>query len=126
MQVPHNFDYDERTVSLKEGELIRIERSYKYTVHEALQLFDAAGLRVVQKWNDPDQDNAYYLYLVEKPSFSFRSTVALIEKGENPFGVPTLADWDKLWKAWDCVVSQSDIRCHRFTLLMSSTIRLWT
>lgn len=100
------------TLSLAEGEpihfsaneLIAIERSYKYTTQEALELFASAGLRLVSKWTDDDLTKNYNLFLVQKVDLNFESTVALKQRGENPFGLPTLEDWDKLWKAWDCVV----------------------
>ena len=101
------FEHSGQSIALNKGELIRIERSYKYTVQEALALFAAASLRVVDSWVDGEQTNSYHMYLLEKPLFSFPSTVALTEKGINPFGLATLEDWDALWKSWDCVVSYS-------------------
>jgi uncharacterized SAM-dependent methyltransferase len=93
-------------VHFEKGELIAIERSYKYTQLEALQLFQSAGLRQVQKWSDDKVTGTYSLYLLEKPLFYFPSTLQALEKGENAFGLPSLDEWDRLWAAWDAVVSQ--------------------
>lgn len=74
---------DGSTVDLEEGELIHIERSYKYSERETLDAFDHAGLRVVQRWTSPppadaaenaSDDPKYDLWLVEKPPFHFKST----------------------------------------------------
>lgn len=72
---------DGSTVELEEGELIHIERSYKYSEREALDAFDHAGLRVVQRWTSPasgaqatEDGPKYDLWLVEKPPFHFKST----------------------------------------------------
>lgn len=92
-------------IKFARGELVRIERSYKYTPHEAAALLASAGLRVVQKWTDDERTGGYSLYLVEKPLFWFPSTLEAKAKGVNPFGLPSLQEWDALWKAWDCVVS---------------------
>lgn len=102
--------HEAESVSVKQGELIAIERSYKYTVDEANALFAASGLRIVRKWADTEQTGVYNLFLLEKPQFAFPSTLDAIKKGENPFGVPTLQNWDLLWSAWDCVVRQINRR----------------
>lgn len=96
------------TVSFEKDELIAIERSYKYTPLEALRLFSSAGLRLVQRWTDDDNATTgnYNLYLLEKAPFHFPSTLETLEGEEkrNPFGLPTLGEWDRLWAAWDLVV----------------------
>lgn len=96
-------------IQLIRDELVSIERSYKYTLDEAEALFAAVGLRIVARWNDTDRTGDYNLFMVEKPPFGFPSTLETVEKGGNPFGLPTIAEWDSLWKAWDCVVSK---RCN--------------
>lgn len=93
------------TINFKKDELIAIERSYKYTDLEALKLFSSAGLRLVQKWSDEKITGTYHLYLLEKAPFHFPSTLETIEQGKNPFGLPSLEEWDRLWAAWDSVVS---------------------
>lgn len=64
---------DGSTVHLAAGELIHIERSYKYSERETLDALDHAGLRVVQKWSTPSSPH-YDLWLLEKPPFHFEST----------------------------------------------------
>lgn len=92
-------------IDFEKGELIRIERSYKYTPREAASMLAAAGLRVVQKWTDDEKSGeGYAMYLAEKPAFHFPSSVDALDGGENPFGLPSLKEWDRLWAAWDCVV----------------------
>ncbi|CAO1621803.1 unnamed protein product [Parajaminaea phylloscopi] len=65
---------DGTSVSLEAGELIHIERSYKYSEREVLDALDHAGLRLVQKWTSELAGPKYDLWLVEKPVFHFRST----------------------------------------------------
>lgn len=99
-----------------------------------MDLFDAAGLRCIQKWTD--STSRYDIWLVEKPSFHFQSSHSLtghrrrsslsIEDANDVtgswefdsdgstggagiptlrigFGLPTLQDWELMWKAWDTV-----------------------
>lgn len=105
ISLPESGTPDGGKVSFEKDELIAIERSYKYTDLEALKLFSSAGLRLVQKWTDDKVTGTYHLYLLEKAPFHFPSTLETIEKGQNPFGLPTLEEWDRLWSAWDSVVS---------------------
>ncbi|GAA5982534.1 hypothetical protein JCM10908_006688 [Rhodotorula pacifica] len=96
-------------VSLKEGELLNIEFSYKYTYAEAVALFHLAGFRLVQYWTDSSR--SHYLYLVEKPHMWFPATKESAAKmlgvqvedaeKENDYGVPTLEKWEEMWRAWD-------------------------
>ncbi|GAA5920253.1 hypothetical protein JCM1841_000446 [Sporobolomyces salmonicolor] len=99
-------EYDATEIHLKRGELLQIEVSYKYTPAEAMALFHLAGLRLIQQWTD--SSHRHSLYLVEKPSVWFPSPSASkvlgLEKegrGKNVYGVPSLEDWEELWRAWD-------------------------
>jgi uncharacterized SAM-dependent methyltransferase len=87
--------------TIPEGELLLIERSFKYSALDIIKLLDRSGLRLVKDWKHTKHD--YGLYLVEKPSFSFPSTQVALEKGLNPFGLPSLDEWKRLWAAFDCV-----------------------
>lgn len=67
-------------IQIKAGELISIEKSYKFTDEEVHQLFHSAGLRVIQTWSDqshlplasrPTSGPIHSLYLVERAGFSF-------------------------------------------------------
>lgn len=129
----------EDPIQMSTGELIHVESSYKYSEREALDLFDAAGLRVVQRWED--SSSRYDVWLVERPNFHFSSsrlltgTRAELESGisiqnankakgvngmdsdggmgshgisqdtelVSNWGLPSLDEWDNMWKAWDTV-----------------------
>lgn len=90
--------------------LIHIEFSYKYNHTEVLELLNAAGLRLIQQWTDSRK--LHSVYLVERPSFFFPSVVTLKKEAEangtvfNPYGLPTLREWDNLWKCWDMVTTE--------------------
>ncbi|EGG01896.1 uncharacterized protein MELLADRAFT_110519 [Melampsora larici-populina 98AG31] len=67
-------------IQIKAGELILMEKSYKFTDEEVHQLFHSAGLRVIQTWSDqshlplasrPTTGPIHSLYLVERAGFSF-------------------------------------------------------
>ncbi|GAA5868052.1 hypothetical protein JCM8547_000789 [Rhodosporidiobolus lusitaniae] len=102
---------DVKEVKLEKGELLQIEVSYKYLFSEALALFHLAGLRLVQHWTD--SSNSHMLYLVEKPRMwfplSWKSAAKMLgiedsqpeKRDENPNGLPSLEEWEVMWKAWD-------------------------
>ncbi|GAA5839849.1 hypothetical protein JCM9279_005185 [Rhodotorula babjevae] len=100
---------DGEEVHLEEAELLAIEVSYKYLFSEAVALFHLAGFRLVQHWTDSSR--SHYLYLVEKPRMWFSATKASsaqmlgieLDEGErvNDYGVPSLSEWEDMWKAWD-------------------------
>ncbi|KAK4702985.1 L-histidine Nalpha-methyltransferase / hercynylcysteine S-oxide synthase, partial [Phenoliferia sp. Uapishka_3] len=90
------------TVTLKKNEMVRIEVSYKYTQLEALALFDAAGLRLVQQWTDSRR--LHSIYLIEKPAFHFPLHASLgVAPAINPYGLPSLHEWETMWKTWDTI-----------------------
>ncbi|SPO19840.1 related to TAD2 - tRNA-specific adenosine deaminase 2 [Ustilago trichophora] len=121
------------SIKIEKGELIHMEASYKFGERETLNLFDYAGLRVVQRWSD--KTDRYDIWLVEKPSFHFSNSgvdvVSLASKvsseasqaqgatkiddgwgGSNLdemaqkaalLGLPSLRDWKTVWDAWNCV-----------------------
>ncbi|KAL8286340.1 hypothetical protein RQP46_004828 [Phenoliferia psychrophenolica] len=91
-----------RKITLKKNEMVRIEVSYKYTHVEALALFNAAGLRLVQQWQDSRR--LHSIYLIEKPAFHFPLHASLtVAPAVNPYGLPTLQDWETMWKCWDTI-----------------------
>lgn len=59
-------------IEIEEGELIHVESSYKYNEREILDVFDYAGLRVVERYSDDKE--LYDVWLVERPGFHFSST----------------------------------------------------
>jgi len=108
---------DHRTsplIEIQAGELIMIEKSYKYSADEAYQLFDQAGLRVIQKWSDsPDPVSpTHTLYLVERAAFHFVRTAPWPLTGDHPVSSPAAlpvarkegrSSWQLLLQAWDTV-----------------------
>ncbi|KAE8190706.1 hypothetical protein CF335_g6287 [Tilletia laevis] len=113
----HNKERSEWTeVVLEKDELIHVEVSIKYSPAERAALFQAAGLREVQAWTD--QSGRYDVILVERPSFVLGSTDTMPhetlldvlaqpegkDKEESTaYGIPTWAEWEKTFKAWDTV-----------------------
>ncbi|KAF2659086.1 hypothetical protein K491DRAFT_675797 [Lophiostoma macrostomum CBS 122681] len=84
-------------VSIPQGERIRIEESYKYSRDEVLRLWHEAGL--VENTIFGTSLGNYGLHLVAKPPFYFSSYPE--QYAAKP--VPSLADWQQLWAAWDAV-----------------------
>ncbi|KAM0789841.1 hypothetical protein ACM66B_006688 [Microbotryomycetes sp. NB124-2] len=94
------------TIHLKQDELINIEYSYKYTELEAHALFQAAGFRVVQRWSDNQQ--LHSVYLLEQPLIAFPSSAPIVraigaDAPLNPYSVPTIEDWERMFGAWDAL-----------------------
>ncbi|GAA5905979.1 hypothetical protein JCM5296_001307 [Sporobolomyces johnsonii] len=113
-------EHDATEIHLTRGELLQIEVSYKYTPAEAMALFHLAGLRLIQQWTD--SSHRHSLYLVEKPDVWFPSPSAskvlgIEEKGrgKNLYGVPSLEDWEELWRAWDWLMHDIIPPSLRFT-----------
>ncbi|KAG8923205.1 hypothetical protein FRC01_013058 [Tulasnella sp. 417] len=107
----------ETPVEFDEGELVKIEYSYKYSDAEALALFSAANLRVTNRWMD--NKGMYSMWLLERPPFTFprirspsttNTTPKSIVAPTQPLAhltsfpsVPTLAEWSTLWSLWDLI-----------------------
>lgn len=84
------------TVELDEGELLHIEWSFKYSLAEALNLFEEADLRVVDSWKAPGSE--YRLWLLERPAVRFAASP---DEGRVARSLPTLKEWDEMWALWD-------------------------
>ncbi|KAG8951718.1 hypothetical protein FRC04_005739 [Tulasnella sp. 424] len=110
----------ETPVQFEEGELVRIEYCNKYSDPEALALFSAANLRVVNRWTD--KKGMYSMWLLERPPFTFprvrspssttttAATPATTVSPSQPLThltsfppVPTLGEWSALWSLWDLI-----------------------
>jgi hypothetical protein len=112
----------ETPVHFKAGELINFEYCHKvsyldvtidnhltcleqYSDSEALAMFAAADLRVVNRWQD--EKRMYSLWLLERPQFAFPlirtqpSPPTLAAAPDRFPSVPTLAEWSTLWTLWD-------------------------
>ncbi|RAR01485.1 duf323 domain-containing protein [Stemphylium lycopersici] len=87
-------------VPVKQGERIRIEESYKYSREEAKELWELSRLVENSVWANSKGD--YGLHFVSKPAVFFPTKPE--EYAANP--VPSLAEWQELWKAWDAVSKQ--------------------
>ncbi|WAQ88150.1 hypothetical protein PtA15_9A275 [Puccinia triticina] len=95
---------------IKAGELILIERSYKFSPDDAYRLFDQAGLRVIQKWSDsPDQvAPTHTLYLIERAAFHFVRTPPWASTEDHPLSSAELpviqkedsSGWQSLRQIW--------------------------
>ena len=63
-------------------------------------MFTASELRPVKRWMD--KEGQYSLWLLERPAFTFPPV-----KAPTPtsiaHGVPTLSDFQTMWKAWDTI-----------------------
>ncbi|KAL1407321.1 hypothetical protein Q8F55_006743 [Vanrija albida] len=95
----------ERDVTLDKDELLHIEWSYKYSLAEALGLFEAADLRVVDSWKAPDSE--YRLWLLERPDVRFTENPVQADEADDkqivsmPKGVASWDEWEAMWKLWD-------------------------
>jgi hypothetical protein len=87
-------------VSIKQGERIRIEESYKYSREEAKELWELAKLAENVVWANSKGD--YGLHFVSKPAMFFPTKPE--EYAAKP--VPSLVEWQELWTAWDAVSKQ--------------------
>ncbi|KAJ4301696.1 hypothetical protein N0V90_003789 [Kalmusia sp. IMI 367209] len=84
-------------VQLRKGERIRIEESWKFSTEEIQHLWNEAKLVANSVFSNSRGD--YGLHLVSKPTFFFPTKPELYA----PEPVPTVAEWDELWAAWDAV-----------------------
>ncbi|KAF8158186.1 DUF323 domain-containing protein [Crassisporium funariophilum] len=111
VQTVHEPSREEDITFLKD-ELMKIEESLKFSEKDAYTLFTKANLRPVQRWSDVKSQ--YSLWLLERPPFLFPLLPSLPAAGQNrrsslkqpvssPFGVPSRADWNNIWSAWDFV-----------------------
>ncbi|PLW42001.1 hypothetical protein PCASD_10071 [Puccinia coronata f. sp. avenae] len=103
-------------IHLKAGELIMVERSYKLSDEDAYQIFDQAGLRVIQKWNDlPHPATTHTLYLLERAAFHFVRTAPWPSTGDGPLpsaGLPAAqkedsSGWQLLLQVWEAISKSS-------------------
>lgn len=81
--------------TLKTGTRIRIERSYKYSKHEVLELLDRSQLNLRGSWTD--RQDLYSLYLTSVSPAYISSTPSSFQP------VPSLKEWSELWKLWDSI-----------------------
>lgn len=70
---------------------------------------------MIQQWTDSRR--LHSLYLIEKPSFYFplvqEITLSTPPKVKhNTYGVPSLAEWEQMWKYWDTLTVSSFFSFH--------------
>ncbi|KAJ4323572.1 hypothetical protein N0V94_001765 [Neodidymelliopsis sp. IMI 364377] len=87
-------------ITISKGERVRIEESYKYSRKEILKLWEGAGLAENTVW--PNSKGDYGLHFVSKPAVLFPTKPDVY--AAQP--VPSLSEWQELWKAWDAVTRQ--------------------
>ncbi|KAH7101837.1 hypothetical protein BKA62DRAFT_702437 [Auriculariales sp. MPI-PUGE-AT-0066] len=108
---------DDSIAKFVQGELVHIENAYKYSDKDAFGLFEDGQLVPLRRWTD--SRGLYSLWLLQRPAVFFpilkslehgneavelsQIPLALEEASGLPFGVPKLADWEAMWKAWDAV-----------------------
>ena len=100
-------------ILLEKDELLNIEWSYKvsdcdmadaedvkYSHLEALELFKASDLRVIDSFKAPESE--YRLWLLERPQVRFITPSNVIFSDlDNIKGLPRWDEWLSLWEFWD-------------------------
>lgn len=84
-------------VSLHKDELIHVEFSHKYDMASVLALAHNTRLRLEATWYD--QRRYYGFHLFGKAGFSISSR-------QTPTSLPTLAEFEELWKVWDMLTTE--------------------
>lgn len=87
-------------VAIPQGQRIRIEESYKYSREEAKAIWEGAQLVENTVWASSRGD--YGLHLVSKPFVFF--PLQPEQYASRP--VPSLVEWQGLWKAWDAITKK--------------------
>ncbi|KAL7800240.1 C-type lectin protein [Trichoderma ceciliae] len=81
---------------IKPHERIKIEQSFKYSDVGVDKLWKTAGLSEVAKWS---HNGEYGLHMLKKAKMPFSRLPSLYAQDT----LPTWADWENLWAAWDTV-----------------------
>lgn len=93
-----SFDGALEGVTVKKGERINVEYSYKFDENESHLLWEHAGLADGARWSNDAGD--YYLHMLYKPRFNFPLGPPSLYA---PSPTPTVSEWIELWAAWDTV-----------------------
>ncbi|KAJ3220251.1 hypothetical protein HDU67_003266 [Dinochytrium kinnereticum] len=98
-------------IELEKSELINIEYSVKYSPREVTRLADRARLHHPAKWTD--RSNRYDVHLFAKGPFALHAASKDLDEfvglplvkdgteGTSLKGVPTVYEFEQIWKAWD-------------------------
>ncbi|KAL6813032.1 C-type lectin protein [Trichoderma sp. SZMC 28013] len=81
---------------IKPHERIKIEQSFKYSDIGVAKLWKTAGLEEVTRWS---HNGEYGLHMLKKAKMPFTRLPELYASDT----LPTWADWESLWAAWDTV-----------------------
>ncbi|KAI9728051.1 MAG: hypothetical protein M1834_007865 [Cirrosporium novae-zelandiae] len=90
-------DVQFKSIYLKKGEMIRIEESYKYSAIQSEELWKKAGLAETASFGNSSDD--YHIHMLTLPAVSW--SLRPEEYAATP--VPTLEEFETLWKAWNTV-----------------------
>ncbi|KAH0556705.1 hypothetical protein GP486_005508 [Trichoglossum hirsutum] len=90
-------DVKVRNITIKAGERVRIEESYKYSIAESTRLWDASGLVEGARWNS--RSGEYHIHMLSRSPFS----CSLQPEKYAAKPVPELSEWENLWATWTAV-----------------------
>ncbi|KAK4963386.1 hypothetical protein LTR10_001014 [Elasticomyces elasticus] len=99
-----NRDVEVEGITIKKGEAIRIEESYKYSPTQASKLWQESGARQGASYqNHAGTLHQYVLHLlIKQPPTMFATKPE--RYAAHP--VPSLDEWHQLWAVWDLVTRQ--------------------
>ncbi len=81
--------------SLKAGEMIHMEYSYKYSAEDISSLFEQVHMSILEHFVYPDEP--YHVIISQEMPFWFQRPQKIIA----PKISPSLGEWEELWNAWD-------------------------
>ncbi|KAK6544139.1 hypothetical protein TWF694_000846 [Orbilia ellipsospora] len=84
-------------VSIRKGEKIRVERSYKFSSMQTTSMFEGAGLNVGASWGQLGGE--YTLHMLYNPA----TAISLVGSSYAAAPLPSTEEWEELWKLWDLV-----------------------
>lgn len=93
--------------SLKAGEKIHMEYSYKYSVEEISNLFEEVHMSILEHFVYPAEP--YHVIISQEMPFWFQWPQ---KQAIAPKISPTLGEWEELWNAWDFItelIKSSDL-----------------
>ncbi|KAI2621365.1 DUF323 domain protein [Xylaria nigripes] len=83
--------------TIKAGERIQVEQSFKYSNEACDRLWNSAGLLETSRWMTDDQDYGLHLLIKNPLSFSLNPLQYVQES------LPQMNDWRNLWATWDAI-----------------------
>jgi uncharacterized SAM-dependent methyltransferase len=92
-------------VTLKKGELINFEYSYKYSRQEVDELIQFAHLTEAGFWSDEKKLYNVHMFFKSPIHFETSEPLELLAKSIPLSMIPTLSEWKSLWKASDTITT---------------------